>query len=202
MPQTYELVLTSFRFPRKLPPRRANFRFVADVRYVNGRGEHATEHSVMPDLARHWECDPQRKSSPDFVRAPDSGASSSFDMERIDDWDRLILLVRGDGIHSIQLKVFDVNRPDAWDSLRRALGDVVRTVVGRTRAVLPEVAGLLSDSLGSAATDLESALITRLSAGDRLLFRGSSNLTDPGAYVIAGRGRGGAYAIDLDLRVS
>ena len=55
MPRTYELVLTGFHFPRKLPRRKANFRFVADVRYVNGRGEYDTEHAVLPDLDRYWE---------------------------------------------------------------------------------------------------------------------------------------------------
>ena len=73
MPQTYELVLTGFDFPGKLPRRKANFRFVADVRYVNGRGEHDTEHAVLPDLDRYGECDPEKKRSPDYVRATDEG---------------------------------------------------------------------------------------------------------------------------------
>ena len=123
MPQTYELALTGFEFPRKLPRRKANFRFVADVRYVNGRGEHDTEHAVLPDLDRYWECDPERTGRPEYVRAEDRGKKGSFDMSRIDAWDRLVLLVRGDGIHSVQFKVLDVNRSDGWDRLRRALGE-------------------------------------------------------------------------------
>jgi hypothetical protein len=201
VPQTYELALTGFQFPRKLPRRKANFRFVADVRYVNGRGEHSTEHSVMPDLDRHWECDPEKKDAPDYVRGLHQGRAASFDMDLIDAWDSLVLLVRGDGIHSVQFKVFDVNRPDAWDRLRRALGDVVRTLVGRARAVLPEKAGVLSDSLGSAASDLESALLTRLAGGEKLLFRGSTRLEAPGGYVVEGKGRDGGYVIRCELKV-
>ena len=170
MPQTYELVLTGFDFPRKLPRRKANFRFVADVRYVNGRGEHDTEHAVLPDLDRYWECDPERKGEPEYVRAEEGGKgkAASLDMARIDAWDRLVLLVRGDGVHSVQFKVLDVNRSDGWDRLRRAVGDVVTTLVGRARAAVPDKAWIVSDSFGTAATDLESSLVTRLAGGQAL----------------------------------
>jgi len=202
MPQTYELVLAGFDFPSKLSRRKANFRFVADVRYVNGRGEHDTEHAVLPDLDRLWECDPERKGSPDYVRGPEKGSAASFDMERIDDWDRLVLLVRGDRLHSVQFRVYDVNRSDAWDRLLRSLGDVVRTLIGRTRSVVSEEAWVVSDTLGSAATDLESMLVTRLAGGDGLLFRGSAALSGPGEYSVSGAGRDGDYAIHCSLQVS
>jgi len=201
MPQTYELVLTGFEFPRKLPRRKANFRFVADVRYVNGRGEHDTEHAVLPDLDRYWECDPEKEGEPGFVRAPDRGKVASFDMDRIDAWDSLILLVRGDGIHSLQFKVIDVNRSDGWDRLRRALGDVVATLIGRARAAVPDKAWVVSDSLGAAATDLESTLVTRLAGGDRPLFRGSCPLAGAGDYEVSGEGMEGAYTIRCRLAV-
>ena len=202
MPQTYELVLTGFDFPRKLPRRKANFRLVADVRYVNGRGEHDTEHSVLPDLDRLWECDPEKKEDPYYVRGREDGDSAALDMDRIDSWDRLVLLVRGDAVHSVQFKVFDVNRADTWDRMRRALGDVVRTLVGRARAAVPDKAWVVSDSLGAAATDLESALVTRLAGGEKILFRGSTGLAEAGDYIVAGRGIGGDYAIGLNLTVS
>lgn len=199
MPQTYELVLTGFGFPRKLSRRKANFRFVADVRYVNGRGEHDTEHSVLPDLDRYWECDPERKGTPEYVRGPESGKTATFDMSRIDAWDRLILLVRGDGIHSVQIKVLDVNRSDGWDRLRRAAGDVASTLIGRARAIVPEKAWAVSDSFGAVATDLESTLIARLAGGDRPLFRGSCALSGPGDYEISGKGTDGQYRIQCRL---
>ncbi|MDP2471015.1 MAG: hypothetical protein Q8W46_09120 [Candidatus Palauibacterales bacterium] len=201
MPQTFELVLTGFDFPRKLPRRKANFRFVADVRYVNGRGEHDTEHSVLPDLDRFWECDPERSSAPEFVRGPEKGKSASLDMSRVDDWDRLVLLVRGDSVHSVQFKVLDVNRSDGWDRMRRALGDVVAALIGRARASIPEKAWVASDSLGTAASDLESSLVARLAGGDQPLFRGSTALSAPGEYEVSGEGTEGRYSIRCRLDV-
>ena len=121
-------------------------------------------------------------------------------MTAVDEWDRLILLVRGDAIHSIQFKVFDVNRPGTLDRIRRGLGEVLGALMGRARATLPDVAGVFSDSLGSAATDLESALITRVAGADRLLFRGSARMPEPGDYVVEGRGEKGLYRIDFTLR--
>ena len=196
----WELNLTGFRFPAELPRKRANFRIVVDLRYVTKRGDHTTEHAVMPGLDRWWECDPERSDRQDYVRGSDDGESVQLDMGAVDDWDRLILLVRGDAIHSIQFKVFDVNRPGALDRVRKGLGDVVGSLIGRARGGLPDVAGVFSDSLGSAATDLESALITGLAGADRLLFRGSSRIPEPADYVVEGVGEAGSYRIDFQLR--
>ncbi|MCL7967771.1 MAG: hypothetical protein M8857_11720 [marine benthic group bacterium] len=197
---TWELDLTGFRFPAELPRKRANFRFVVDLRYVTKRGDHTTEHAVLPGLDRWWECDPERSDRQEYARGEVEGDRVLLDMSAVDDWDRLILLVRGDAIHSIQFKVFDVNRPGTLDRIRKGLGDVVGSLLGRARSGLPDVAGVFSDSLGSAATDLESALITRLAGADRLLFRGSARLPEPGDYVIEGRGEDGAYRIDFALK--
>ena len=72
-PITWEIDLTGFRFPNKLPPKRANFRIVVDLRYVTKRGDHTTEHAVLPGLDRWWECDPDRNERLEFVRGPDHG---------------------------------------------------------------------------------------------------------------------------------
>ena len=199
-PITWEIDLTGFRFPNKLPPKRANFRIVVDLRYVTKCGDHTTEHAVLPGLDRWWECDPDRSDRLEFVRGPDHGRFGTLDMSVVDDWDRLILLVRGDAIHSIQFKVFDVNRPGTLDRLRKGFGEVLGTLVGRARTALPDVADLLSDSLGSASSDLESALITRLAGADRLLFRGSARIPEPGEYVVEGKGEDGPYRIEFTLR--
>jgi len=197
---TWELNLTGFRFPAELPRKRANFRIVVDLRYVTGRGDHTTEHAVLPGLDRWWECDPERADRVGYARGAEHGDAVALDMTAVDDWDRLILLVRGDAIHSIQFKVFDVNRPGALDRVRKGLGDVVGSLLGRARGGLPDVAGVFSDSLGSAATDLESALITRLAGADRLLFRGSARIPEPSDYVVEGLGEGGPYRIEFQLQ--
>ncbi len=199
---TCELSLTGFRFPKKLSGKHSNFRFVADVRYVSSRGEHDTQHAVMPDLERHWECDPGRKHEPQYVRGADIGSFGTFDMSKIDAWDRLVLLVRADAIHSVQLKVFDIDRPNFFDRLGDAMGDVIRTILGRSRGALPGTTGVFADALGTASADVESALLTRLAGGDRLLFRGSVPLDGPGDYLIAGSGDAGDYEIGLELKVT
>jgi hypothetical protein len=198
---TYSLSLTGFRFPKALPAKRSNFRFVADVRYISGRGDFDTAHAVLPDLDRFWECDKDKRDVPEYVRGPNAGKFGTFDMTTIDEWDRLVLLVRGDGIHSVQFKVFDIDRPDFLDRVGGALGDVVRAVVGRGGDALPEATGVLSGALGNAAADVESALLTRLAGGDRLLFRGSAQLDTPGEYVVSGLGEKGEYAIRCELEV-
>lgn len=199
-PLTYELSLTDFRFPKKLPGKHSNFRFVADVRYVSSRGEHDTHHAVLPDLERHWECDRDHRKEPYYVRGPDTGSFGTFDMSRIDDWDRLVLLVRADGVHSLQMKVFDIDRPNFFDRLGDALGDVVRTILGRGRGGLTEATGIFADAVGHASADVESALLTRLAGGDRLLFRASTRLDGPGDYLLAGQGEAGDYEMRVQLQ--
>lgn len=199
-PFNWEISLTGFRFPAGLPRKRANFRFLVDLRYVTKRGEHTTEHAVLPGLDRWWECDPAKREELGYVRGAERDGGVEFDLARIDEWDRLVLLVRGDAIHSVQFKVFDVDRPGVIDRIRSGVGDVIGSLVGRARGVLPDVAGVLSDSLGSAATDLESALLARLAGADRLLFRGSARLPGPGEFAIEGDGEAGRYRIDFALR--
>lgn len=199
---TYELSLTGFRFPSALPDKRCNFRFVADVRYVNGRGDFDTAHAVLPDLERWWECDPDRRAEPSYVRGADAGEFGTFDMTSIDAWDRLVILVRGDGIHSVQFKVFDIDRPDFFDRVGSALGDVVGAVLGRGRADLDDTTGVFAGALGGAAADVESALLARLAGAERMLFRGSAQLAEPGEYVVSGLGEKGEYVIRCELNVS
>lgn len=198
---TYELSLTSFRFPAALSAKRCNFRFIADVRYISGRGDFDTAHAVLPDLERYWECDPDRKGDHLYVRGPDAGEFGTFDMTSIDAWDRLVILVRGDGIHSVQFKVYDVDRPDFFDRVGGAVGDVIGVVIGRGRDVSDERAGLLAGALGNAAADVESALLARLAGGERLLFRGSAALGEAGEYVVSGLGEKGEYAIRCELKI-
>jgi hypothetical protein len=199
---TYEVSLAGFRFPKALPAKRCNFRFVADVRYSNGRGDFDTAHAVLPDLERWWECDPDRGADPSYVRGADAAEFATFDMSMIDAWDRLVILVRGDGIHSVQFKVFDIDRPDFLDRVGGTLGDVVGAVFGRGRSALQDETSVFAGALGGASADVESALLGRLAGGERLLFRGSAQLSEPGEYVVSGLGEKGEYAIRCELRIS
>ena len=125
----FELTFTGFQFPDKLPNDKANFRFVVDLRFSDDKGRFATEHAVMPSLDTFWECATDKQQKPNYVRKHDSNNGNplpqfDFDIDnsKIDEWDQLILFVKGETLHSIQFKIFDVDRKDAWDKVKDFLG--------------------------------------------------------------------------------
>jgi hypothetical protein len=203
--KTFELTLADFAFPRTLPDSRANFRLVVDVRLVNKSGAFATAHVVMPGLDTFWECDKDRAREPNFVRGADEGRElSTIDMTRVDDWERLILLVKAERIHSVQVVAFDVNREDVWNRLKDVVGQIVRVVLGSSKTLLGQVPDRISDyvganALGTAADDLESHILKRLANGDRILYRGAA-MAQAGTLEIAGRGTGGKYRVRVEVR--
>ena len=203
--KTFELTLTKFLFPKDLSNGKANFRFVVDLRFINSKGQFTTEHAVMPSLDTFWECDTGREDRPNYVRySKDNGCYSQFNMcdkDIIDDWDRLILLVRGKSLHSIQFKVIDVDRKDAWDKVKNTLGGMVGAVIGKITGVVSEKLPLsLPESLGGAADDVHSFLLKKLAGGDKVLFRGSHKFkcTDK-EPCISGDGTEGKYKIGFSL---
>lgn len=169
----------------------------------------------MTSLDSFWECDTGRSGKPNYVRdtgeevlridGVSSALSGRFEMAAIDDWDKLILLVRGKRIYSIQFKVFDVDRRDAWDKIKGFPGGIVEAVIGRIKGTIPENLPLhLPDSLGGAADDLRSFLLKKIAGGDAFLFRASATpgeLTDgeKARLAVLGRGTGGMYMIGFDL---
>lgn len=181
----FELTLQQFQFPRDLPNDKANFRFVVDLRYIDDEGRFTTEHAVMPSLDTFWECDTGRKDAPNYVRKHDGGNGNPLpefdfdDKHKIDHWDRLILHVKGKDLHSIQFKVIDVNRKDAWDKVKPFLKGIVEAVIGKIKGIVPKALPLsLPESLGGAADDVQSFLLKKLAGGDKVLFRGSCQFND------------------------
>jgi hypothetical protein len=204
---TFKLNLSGFDFPATLDNSKANFRFVVDIRYVNTNGTFATEHAVMPGLDTYWECDTGKSSDANYVRLAGAGAHS-FDMAKIDSWDKMILTFNANSLHSIQFKVFDVNRPDIWDKVKEIAGSLLQALIGKGKSValgaLPAPVAFLSDSLGSAADDLTSHLLQRISkSGDTVLFKGSIALTSAAGvktpHSIKGKGSKGDYEIKFDV---
>lgn len=208
--ESYQLELTGFRFPEELSNNRANFRFLVDLRYVGSEETFLTEHAVMPSLDTFWECDERRDAKPNYVRAENSPCFE-FGPGKIDEWDQLIMVVRAERLHSIQFKVIDVDRRDAWDRVKSFLGGAVRAVVGRAKDRIPAGA-VLSNSLGGAADDVQSFLLKRLAGGDKVLFRGShtfrgaqqdAGVGEPetqGNETIKGNGSEGDYCISFSWK--
>lgn len=203
-----QLALAGFSFPEDLDNDKANFRFVVDVRYIDDKGKLATHHAVMPSPDTYWECDTDKSGSPNYVR---SGQTlHSFDMNRIDPWDRLVFLGRAK-IHSVQVKVFDVDRQDFWDKIADALSGLIGAWFGKARALVPSgtnksPASAASDVFGSYVDDVSSSVLKKLANGDKVLFRGSwsnaqqsEDLSDDntGPMAIEGRGTRGVYRVTM-----
>lgn len=191
---TFELTLEGFSFPHELPNNRANFRFVVDLRLIQG-AKFKTETVIMPGFDTWWECDLKKRSQPRYVRLSDRAA---FNMKKIDDWERLVLLARADTLHSLQVKVFDVDRPGFWDNLGNAFGRLVQTVLGQAGGALP-VPELAKEGFGTLEEDLRSTVAKRLAGGDKLLFRGSKVLKKSGDFSVRGAGIDGEYVVSFNL---
>ena len=202
----YELRLSGFDFPSTLPNDKANFRIVAEVRYITPDGGFATDHVVLPGLDTFWECASDKAAEPNYVRAD---GAASFDMVKIDAWDALILMFKAASVHSVKLTVFDVNRQDAWDKIKDHLGPVLEALMSKASAAIPALGGsigaLVNNSLGDASEDVEAYLLKKLAGGgDKVLFKGSARLhtpTAPSAFVqrIAGQGTSGKYSLEVTL---
>ena len=203
------IVLTGFEFPDDLDNSKANFRFVVDVRYVDQKGNLATHHAVMPSMDTYWECDTDKDGAPNYVRASNCSTSDSARFlfksanqngRGVDPWDSLVFLGKVKLVHSIQIKVFDVDRPDFWDKLQEALGGLIGAVFGRAKSVIPtgEEGSFKSDVsgvFGSFVDDVTSSILKRLSNGDRVLFRGSTDCRSQEGPVIQGQGTKGDYKV-------
>ncbi len=191
----HEITLKGFQFPPTLPNNKANFRFVFDLRYINEKGEYKTESAVMPSFDTYLECDTRKRKSPNYVRADNA---SAFDMGKIDHWDKLIFLGKANRLHSIQVKVFDVDRKDFWDTLQGAFSQIVQAVFGRitSNISIPQV---FSDAFGTVTDDLKSTLTKRMAGGDKVLFRGSSALDGQSPFDIDGAGSLGDYKVTIEV---
>lgn len=198
----FELKLTQFLFPNNLSNNKANFRFVVDLRLIKGEGQFTTEHAVMPSLDTFWECDNGKSNKPNYVRHCEIISNgnvnySQFDMNKIDDWDKLIFLVKGERLHAIQFKVFDVDRKDAWDKMQNIAGKLI-DAFGKITDAIP------GGQLGGAIPDLFSFLLKKIAGGDKVLFRGSTKIEDLDdensvEKKIQGRGTDGEYQIDFSV---
>jgi hypothetical protein len=173
MPE-HALYLSKFVFPGTLPNRRANFRFVIDVRYQDEKGNFKTENVVMPGLDTWWECDKGKSSKPNYVR---HRTESRFDMRLVDDWDALVLRFKAETPYMMRVKIFDVDRPDFWEKMTRALGTVVAAALGRGQTALENVP-VTGDALGSVVDEIKSSVSRRLANGDKVLFKGSALIED------------------------
>ena len=170
---TYELTLQAFKFPKNLDNHKANFRFVVDLRYLDPDGAFATTQAILPGLDTFWECDRGRTQDPYFVRGDDEANWATFDMNRIDSWDKLIFMLPASKLHSIQFKVFDVNRADGWDKIKNALSSISSSLFDEFKTIIPGM-------FGNASDDIKSYLLKKWAGGDSILYKQSFMFSDDG----------------------
>ena len=177
----YELKLKRFQFPEDLDNDNANFRFLIDLRFKDEK-QYTTKQAVMPGVDTYWECDTRKTEDRNYVRAKNK--CNKFNMCAIDEWDKLILIVKAERLHSIRFSVYDVNRKGAWEEIQKIGGKLLEVgvgiVAGKIKDSAPESSAVshISDSLGDAASDINSFLIQKVAGCDSVLFTGSYQFKD------------------------
>lgn len=109
-----------------------------------------------------------------------------FNMRLIDDWDKLVLRLNAENLYRMQVKVFDVDRPDFFDKITDALSSILGVIVGKAKGVLSGIP-IVGDTLGGVAEDLQSTASKLLAGGDKILFKGSQTCNKE-KIVIEGKG--------------
>lgn len=203
----FELTLEKFDFPDELPEARSTFRFIIDIRYVNAKGDFATEHAVLPGLDTYWECEKDHKGEASFVR---NGDKSEIDMNKIDLWDRLIVKLNAQSLHSMQVKVFDIEKTGGFmDKLKEYSGMVVQALIGTAvktaKDAVPVPPAVLQGAFGAATHDVETFALAQLAgirAQDSLLFKKSTNDMKPGPTnkQLTGTGTKGEYTVEISIK--
>ena len=135
-----------------------------------------------------------------------------FEKAKIDDWDRLVLVTKANNIHSVQFKIFDVDRRDFWDKVKEFVAPIIQSLFGfvakASTAAIPKPIAFLTGAFGTAIEDVESYTLKKLANGeDRLLCKGTfdSFPSAVGTHLIAPKifvGSKGNYDIGLELKVS
>ncbi|MDE2927592.1 MAG: hypothetical protein OXT71_14450 [Acidobacteriota bacterium] len=186
--------LTGFTFPKLLKGNKANFRFLAALRFVDRDGKPGELDVILPNAVDYWECDPKKNEKLNYVRADrkkgvneQKDPPPTFDMCRVGAWNNLVFQVRARQLTAIQFKVFDVNRKDAWEKLLPIL-----------KAIPGTLAGPLGPALGI-AKEATSVVVGEISQDDSLLFQGSLKLpySGNGKPTVEGPGIMGDYNIQF-----
>lgn len=194
---THTLVLERFEFPGGLEPSRANFRVVFDVKYWWRRNRDTVEvklaTAVKPGADVFWECDPGRRSRPNYRRAMDGDQPlPRIDVDELDPWDREVIHLTSEGIISVRAKVYDVDREDFFDDLRDVVDGILSGIFGTGEKALAEAVAITKGAAGDAADEIRSYLVKKMTGGsDKVLFQGSGTPDRRGRIEITRAGTDG-----------
>ena len=199
----FAITLKEFRFPEKLDEDKANFRFIVGLRFFDKDDNFSTAHTILPGLDTYWECVPNKSDAPNYVGPPSKEDYGSFDMKAVGKWDSLIFVVKGLRLHSIQFKVFDVNRKDVWDDLSGLIKGLFAMGVGVATANIPSA---FTPPVQGLTDDLRLAVMNKITSEDDLLFRKSRSFDEnnfvvgkPAEYVLSYNGTEHDYEIKFTV---
>jgi len=203
----FELTFDKFDFPDTLPEARSTFRFLVDIRYIDPKGEFATAHAVLPGLDSYWECEKEHKGEASYVRDDNS---SQIDMNKVDEWDKLIVMLQAKELHSLQIRVFDIEKSGGFlDKLKEYSGMVVEALIGKAvtaaKDAVPGPPDFVKGAFGTATHDVEAFALAQLAGirgQDSLLFKKSKNKGELTAQSVILRGEGtkGLYEVGIKIK--
>lgn len=209
---THTLILERFEFPGDLEPSRANFRVVFDVKHWSRKNRDTVEvkvaTAVKPGADVFWECDPGRRSRPNYRRAMDGDDPlPRMDVDALDPWDRQVIHLESEGIIAVRAKVYDVDREDFFDDVRDVVEGLLSGIFGTGEKALAEAVALTKGAAGDAADEIRSYLVKKMTGGgDKVLFQGSGTPDGRGRIVIQragtdGKKGSGEYTLVLETEV-
>jgi len=206
----FEISLADFVFPQGLNEARSTFRFLVNLRYTTVDDKFDTLKAVLPGLDSYWECEKAHNGRHSYVR---DGNKPKFDMTKIDDWDKLIFRLEAKELHSIQVKVIDIEKTGGWlDKLKDYVGQIIQAYLGTAKGIatgaLPKPVANLKGVLGNAVDDVDSLILAKLAGmkgQEFLLFKKSLNnfpAAPGGQLFVNGQGEQGQYEMTLDYSVT
>lgn len=205
----FQISFSDFTFPAALTDARSTFRFLVSLRYTTTDDKFDTLQAVLPGLDSYWECEKAHKGKSNYVR---HATKPKFEMSKIDEWDKLMFRLKAKELHSLQIKVIDIEKTGGWlDKLKDYVGQIIQAYLGTAKAAatgaLPGPVSNLKDVLGNAVDDVDALILAKLAGmkgQEFLLFKKSINnwpASPGGAISISGDGEQGTYEINLDLTV-
>jgi hypothetical protein len=164
----FKLLLKGFEFPANLPAKNSNFRFVYQLRHFDAASENwVTTESVSPGLSSYWECDQSKaKGGSNEAKYVRDGANPRFGA--ISPWDQVLLLVNSSELFQMRVIVYDVNRADWVDHLRKLGEGLMGALVGAA-GHLP-LPSQLASPVGTLLEKLRDSIVGLLAKEDTVLF--------------------------------
>lgn len=186
-----------------------NFRLIFTFRCIDADGKPGTVVASLPPLTKdNWQW--RKKDKGNYVSNDGKGL---IHVDQIPKDERLILWEKNN-IHSLDLKVVDIEDKNVWDYVKATLLELEKIGVGVVEGSLSGVFLRLFKPISAEAQKKVEELLNKLTNdGDKTLYRDEVEADDgliflnEGEYVMAGKGvlektndKQGDYSVKVKLR--